>query len=104
MDSNSVALACITVPFIVGVWWAKANRIGVLAGMAAGFITWITAGIHAPSLPGDLLGLLACLVTLVIVTLLTQQMDPPRPARSSLGEEVELADRLGVLPLFRRVD
>ena len=104
MDSNSVALACITVPFIVGVWWAKANRIGVLAGMAAGFITWITAGIHAPSLPGDLLGLLACLVILVIVTLLTQQMDPPRPARNSLGEEVELADRLGVLPLFRRVD
>ena len=104
MDANSVMLACITVPFIAGVWWTKANRTGVLAGMAAGFTTWVGVVIYAPNLPGDFLGLLACLVTLVVVTLLTQKIGPPRPARNNLGEEIELTDRLGVLPLFRRVE
>ena len=104
MDANSVMLACITVPFIAGVWWRKANRTGVLASMAAGFITWVAVVIYAPNLPGDFLGLLVCLVTLVVVTLVTQKIDPPRPARNNLGEEIELTDRLGVLPLFRRVE
>ena len=104
MDANSVMLACITVPCIAGVWWRKANRTGVLASMAAGFITWVAVVIYAPNLPGDFLGLLVCLVTLVVVALVTQKIDPPRPARNNLGEEIELTDRLGVLPLFRRVE
>ena len=96
MDANSVMLACITVPCIAGVWWRKANRTGVLASMAAGFITWVAVVIYAPNLPGDFLGLLVCLVTLVVVALVTQKIDPPRPARNNLGEEIELTDRLGV--------
>jgi SSS family transporter len=103
LDSNSIILVCVTVPFIAGVWWKKANRSGALAGMVTGFIVWITAYLHAPQYPADLLGMLACLVTLLIVTPLTQASDPPRPVRNNLGEPVELTDRLGVLPLFRRV-
>ena len=30
LDSNSVKLACVTVPFIAGVRWKRANRTGVL--------------------------------------------------------------------------
>ncbi len=70
--------------------------------MAAGFISWAIASYFAPEMPGDLLGLIACLFTLLVVTPLTQKFDPPRPALNSDGEEVELKDRLGTLPLFRR--
>lgn len=102
LDSNSVILVSITVPFIAGVWWKKANRTGALAAMAAGFVAWTIALLVAPEMPGDLLGLLTCLITLLVVTPLTQRFDPPRPVLNGDGEEVELKDRLGTLPLFRR--
>ncbi|MCJ7556304.1 MAG: hypothetical protein MUP90_05250 [Gammaproteobacteria bacterium] len=31
LDSNSVILVCITVPFIAAMWWKQANRSGALA-------------------------------------------------------------------------
>ncbi|HIG42445.1 MAG TPA: hypothetical protein EYQ14_18165 [Gammaproteobacteria bacterium] len=68
LDANSVILVCVTVPFIVGVWWPSANRTGALASMAMGFLTWFTTVMLAPEMPGDLLGLLAGLVTIGIVT------------------------------------
>jgi Na+/proline symporter len=102
LDANSVMLVCVTVPFIAGVWWQRANRSGALACMAAGFLTWISAILFVPDLPGDLLGLLAGLLTFLVVTPLTQKTDPPRKLLSGDGEEVEMKDRLGTLPLFGR--
>jgi len=104
VDANAIVLACVVAPFVAGVWWKGANRTGVLAGMALGFVTWIGAMILAPELPGDLLGLVASIIGLVVVTPLTRRRDAPRPIRDSRGNEVELTARLGVLPLFRRVD
>ena len=101
-DANSVILVCVTIPFIVGVYWRKANRTGALASMAVGFLTWLLAILFAPGFPGDLLGLLTGLVAMLIVTALTQKSDPPEPLRNSDGEVVEMKDRLGTLPLFRR--
>ena len=103
-DANSVMLAVITVPFIAGVWWNRANRTGVLAAMATGFVVWMATLFAAPEWPGDLLGMVACFFALLVVTLLSQRSDPPKPPRNRDGEIVELRDRLGVLPLFRRVD
>lgn len=103
LDANSVILVCVTVPFIVGIWWPKANRSGALASMAAGFAVWFWAIVYAPDLPGDLLGLLAGLVVILVVAPITQKFDPPRLLLNSDGEEVEFKDRLGVLPLFRKV-
>jgi len=102
-DANSIMLVCVTAPFIAGVWWKYANRTGVLAGMAAGFIAWIVTAITSEHLPGDLLGLLACLVTMLVVTPLTQSRDAPRMPRDSDDNIVELKNRLGTLPLFRAV-
>jgi solute:Na+ symporter, SSS family len=102
LDANSVILVCVTVPFIVGVWWKRANRSGALASMAVGFVTWLLAIMYAPELPGDLLGLLLGLVTILIVTPLTQKLDPPTTLCDSDGNEVEFKDRLGTLPLFTR--
>ena len=104
MDANSVMLVCVVVPFIVGVWWRRANRTGALASMAMGFITWFLAILFAPELPGDLLGLMTGLLTMLIVTPLTQKTDPPTRLLNIDGEEVEMKDRLGTLPLFRRSD
>jgi hypothetical protein len=57
----------------------------------------------APEFPGDLLGLLVGLITMLLVTPLTQKSDPPKQILDGDGNEVELKDRLGTLPLFRRV-
>lgn len=101
-DANSVILVCVTVPFILGVWWKRANRAGALASMAMGFLTWLTALVYAPDLPGDLLGLIVGLATMLVVTPITQKKDPPNPLLNSDGQEVELKNRLGTLPLFRK--
>ncbi len=102
-DANSALLVSVVIPFVCGIWWKKANRTGALAAMGVGFLTWVLAILFEPGLPGDMLGLITCLVTMIAVTALTQKFDPPVPLRNSDGEEVEMKDRLGTLPLFRRV-
>ncbi len=97
LDANLLTLAAIIVPFILGVWWKKANRSGALAAMSMGIVVWLTTSFLYPQLPGDLLGLGASLSTMLIVTPLTQRIDPPRPLADRDGKPVELADRLGVL-------
>lgn len=104
VDSNILGLAVIIVPFILGVWWSKANRTGALAGMAAGLVGWLTTMAVAPSLPSDFVGLAACLLTMLIVTPLTQSFDPPNKLRDSDGNAIDTSDRLGTLPLFSRGD
>ena len=49
-----------------------------------------------------LLGLLAGLITILIVSPMTQKVDPPKPLRNGDGEVVEFKDRLGSIPLFSR--
>jgi Na+/proline symporter len=68
MDANSVILVCVTIPFIVGIYWRKANRTGALVSMAVGFLTWFIAIVFAPGFPGDLLGLLTGLCRCATVT------------------------------------
>jgi SSS family solute:Na+ symporter len=102
VDANILLLATIIVPFIAGVWWRRANRTGAYAAMAAGFVTWILTMRLLPNMPADFFGLGACLVTLLIVTPLTQSFDPPRQLHDSDGNPVDLTDRLGVLPVFSR--
>jgi Na+/proline symporter len=102
MDSNSVKLVCVAVPFVAGVWWKRANRTGVLVSMAMGFLAWLISNLVAPEFPGDLLGLLVGLASILIVAPLSQKSDPPRPLRNGAGEEVEFKNRLGSIPLFSR--
>ncbi len=99
IDANIVALTTIVVPFFLAVWWKKANRTGALAAMAAGFTTWLISRSIAPELPGDLIGLGVSLLTMLVVTSLTQRFDPPRPIVDIDGNPVELSDRLGTLGL-----
>ena len=103
LDANSIILVSVVIPFIAGVYWKIANRTGTLAAMGMGAFVWLLSTIFLPDLAGDMLGLVACVVTILVVTPLTQRFDPPRPLLNSDGEEMELTDRLGTLPLFRTV-
>jgi Na+/proline symporter len=97
VDANILGLAVIIVPFILGVWWTKANRAGALSGMAAGLVTWLTTMNLWPDLPSDFMGLAACLVVMLVVTPLTQKIDPPRELRDEEGNPIEMGGRLGTL-------
>ena len=97
LDANMLMLAAIIAPFILGVWWQKANRFGALAAMGAGIAAWLIASALFPELPGDLIGFVVCLVTMFAVTPLTQRIDPPRGLVDHAGNPVELDNRLGIL-------
>jgi Na+/proline symporter len=100
VDANILGLAAIIVPFVLGVWWTKANRAGALSSMAAGIGAWLVTLWLRPDLPADFIGLAASLATMLIVTPLTQRIDPPRELRDSDGNPVALTDRLGTLSPF----
>lgn len=102
INANILGLAAIIVPFIMGLWWKKANRTGALASMAAGLSAWLLTLNFAPDLPADFIGLATSFVTMLIVTPLTQTFDPPREMQDADGKPVANSNRLGTLPLFGR--
>ncbi len=97
VDANVLALTATTIPFLMVVWWRKANNTGAVAAMVCGFLTWLISRSVAPELPADLIGMGVCLITIIAVSLLTQKYDPPKPARDIDGNVVEFKDRLGTL-------
>lgn len=102
INANILGLAAIIVPFIMGLWWKKANRTGALSSMAAGIAAWLLTLYVAPELPADFIGLATSFITMLVVTPLTQKFDPPRELQDVAGNDVEMSDRLGTLPLFGR--
>jgi hypothetical protein len=70
--------------------------------MAAGLTTWLTTLALAPTLPADFMGFAACLLTMLVVTPLTQTFDPPHELCDGDGNAIDMSDRLGTLPLFRK--
>ena len=99
LDANSFLLVGAVAPYIAGVWWKKANRTGALSAMAAGFSAWILSEWFYPELAGDVIGFGFSIVTMVIVTLLTQGIDPPMALTDKDGKVIDLKGRLGLLPL-----
>ena len=86
------------VPQAQMIWSAQ----GALSAMAAGLAAWLLTLFLAPALPADFVGLGVSLLTMLVVTPLTQTIDPPRALVDSDGQPVEMTDRLGTLPLFAR--
>jgi len=102
LDANSFLLVGAVVPFIAGIWWKKANHTGALSAMAAGFLAWFLSTWFYPELAGDVIGFGCSLLTIVVVTLLTQGIDPPKPLVDEYGEPINLKGRLGILPFGKR--
>lgn len=97
LDANLFMFAAIIAPFILGVWWQKANRTGALAGMSAGLIAWYIVSRTHPDVPADLIGFFVSVAAMLVVTPLTQALDPPRGLVDHDGNEVALDNRLGIL-------
>ena len=97
IDAAAVLLAAIIVPFIFCFWWKKANRLGALAGMCGGLIGWLGAATAGIDFPPDLFGFLVSLFAMVLVTLLSQKIDPPRSLTDIDGQTIELDNRFGTL-------
>jgi hypothetical protein len=57
-----------------------------------------------PEFPASFAGFWMSLTVAVVVSLLTQTKDPPKKLTNADGEAMDLSDRLGTLPLFRRAD
>jgi SSS family transporter len=102
--SISLGFASMTGPYLLVIWWKKLNKPGGFAGIVGGLMTLIIASSLWPDLPASFIAFCVSLPTAVIVSLLTQGSHPPMPLRDIDGEPLDLKQRLGTLPLLRRVD
>jgi len=102
VDSWSILLATLFVPLTAGIWWPRANGLGALASMIAGFAAWMALGQLTPGLPADLLAVPIALLVLVVVSLATGLSNPPLPLRDATGNTIPFQDRLGVLSFRSR--
>ena len=74
------------------------------AGIGAGFVSFGIASVVYPDIPASFVGFWMSLIVAVAVSLLTQLSSPPKPLTDADGKPMQLDDRLGTLPLLRRVD
>jgi SSS family transporter len=100
----SLGFAAMSAPFILVIWWKKLNSTGGFSGIGAGFVTFATIKVMYPEIPADFVGFWVSLIVAVVVSLLTRKSDPPKALSNADGEAMDLGNRLGTLPLFRRVD
>jgi SSS family solute:Na+ symporter len=99
----SVGFAAMTAPYLLCIWWNKLNSAGGFSGIGAGFVTFAVAKFMYPAISASFVGFWVSLVVAIVVTLLTQSASPPKPLTNAAGEPLDLEDRLGTLPLLRRV-
>jgi Na+/proline symporter len=94
VDSAAPLLAMTIVPFVLCFWWEKANKYGALGGIFGGLAGWGVASAVGTEFPPDFIGFGVSLVTMVLVALATQRIDPPRPLTDIDDEAVALAGRV----------
>ena len=99
IDSASILLAGVCVPFFACFFWSKANRTGGVASIASGLATWQIAVAYDTEIPPDMIGFFVSFIVMIVATLATQKTDPPRPLTDIDGNEVPLEDRFGNLRL-----
>ncbi len=90
----SLLFCMLFIPFTAGLFWKKANAPGGLAGMVGGGVVIAYGMIVCRSLIPEpewvylMISPLVSLISLVVVTLVTQKSHPPRPLMSEYGEIV----------------
>ncbi len=65
--------------------------------MITGYAVWIGLPFLVEDSSSDFIAFLAGLGVMLVVTPLTQKIDPPKPVRNIDGEIEPLTDRLGTL-------
>ncbi len=100
--ANTSILVGMAAPYLIGMYWKKGNHIGALASFFSGVISWVILGIYYYSsyvLPvvyeGEVMddavwdsiyiastpAFAISVVVFIVVSLLTQKLDPPKPLR-----------------------
>jgi SSS family transporter len=102
--SIALGFSGMSAPFMLAIWWKKLNSTGGFSGIGAGFTTFAVTSVVYPEIPASFVGFWVSLVVAIAVSLLTQERDPPKALSNADGEAMDLNDRLGTMPLFRRVE
>jgi len=114
----TIILVGVFAPFALGMYWKKANHTGALAGFIGGWVTWLIGlayyynAFTMAANPGDtetaiwdatyissVPAFVASVILVVVVSLLTQKKDPPKPLLDVTGKEMDFKNRLGILAL-----
>ncbi|NLC11267.1 MAG: hypothetical protein GX767_03315 [Firmicutes bacterium] len=112
--TGAISLCTIFAPYVFGFFWKKANNLGSIASYFAGLISWVV--IFFLTLPSTMeanVGILVegevymewaiwdalyislvpaaiiSIITMVVVSLATQSIDPPKPILDAQGEFVD---------------
>ncbi len=118
--SNTSILVGMAAPYLIGMYWKKANHIGALASFFSGVISWVALAfyyypatlevcegvaedatwdaIYISSFPAFAISVVA----LIVVSLLTQKKDPPKVLTDINGKPVDMRNPLGLNVLFKR--
>ena len=100
----SIGFACLTAPYLLIIWWKRLTSAGAYAGIGTGFVTLVAASMLFPDLPASFIAFCLSAPVTIVVSLLTQQSHPPRPLTDVDEKPMDLSDRLGTLPLSRKID
>jgi SSS family transporter len=102
--SISLGFAGMSAPFMLAIWWKKLNTTGGYSGIFAGFTAFAVFSVMYPDIPASFVGFWTSLVVAIVVSLLSQKSDVAKVLTSADGEAMDLSNRLGTLPLFRRME
>jgi Na+/proline symporter len=102
--SVSFGFSAMSFPYILSIWWPKANQTGGLSGIAAGIATYLILHFTTEGFPANFVAFWVSGLVTIVVSFATQAMDPPRSLTDSDGNTLGPKHRFGTLPLFRRVE
>ncbi len=111
--ANTCILVGMVAPYVIGMYWKKANHIGALASFFSGSISWILLSmyyypetllanegfvqdavwdaVYIASTPAFFLSV----IVFIAASLLTNKIDPPKPLRDLYGRTVNMKNALG---------
>lgn len=117
--ANTSILVGMAAPYLIGMYWKKANHFGAIASFLGGVVSWIGLGVYyyySYVLPvgydgdaGDAIwdaffdstiisatpAFILSIVALVVVSLLTQKKDPPKRLSDINGNPVDTTNPFG---------
>lgn len=115
--ANTCILVGMVAPYVIGMYWRKANHIGALTSFFSGAVSWVALSLfyyHAPEFgtfaicEGDTYcatwdavyiastpAFLISVVAFIVVSLATGKIDPPKPLKDIYGRVVNMKNALG---------
>ncbi len=102
-NAISFSFAALTGPYLLCIWWRRLTSVGGYAGIISGLLTFGLVKFLMPELSASFVGFWVSLAMAIAVSLFTQRTHPPRHLTRGDGTVLELNDRLGTLPLLKKV-